>query len=182
MARPLGSDFLHNFRYHVVATGVGGISKLTPPGRPQAGFSAVGSPSVQIESVQYKEGTMNYARKQPGVPSFEDISMSRGVARGDSSFWQWAQQTAEGGGEYRADLLVNVYHRAQALPSGPRTDSSNTLVIDTTADPAIRVHILEAFPTSHKMLGDLDATSSDISIMELGVSYETAWREDVAAP
>lgn len=180
MARPLGSDFLHNFRYHVVASGVAGAVMLRPDGRPQAGFSAVSTPSIQIESVPYKEGTMNYARKQPGVPSFEDITMSRGVTRGDTSFWSWAQRTAEGGGEYRADLLINVYHRAQALGAAtPAT--ANTLFINLDSDPAIRVHVLEAFPTTHKLLGDLDASSSDISIMELGVSYETAWREDVAA-
>lgn len=180
MARAQQTDFLQNFRYHVRAIGADGQRRMAPDGRPEAGFSQVGTPRLQIENAPYKEGTMNYARKQPGVPSFEDISCSRGIARGDTSFYDWAQQTAEGAGEYRADLDIMVYHRAQALT---RTggDRRNTLNINTDR-PAVTIHVLEAFPNGLPLFGELDATSSEIAVHELGVTYETAWREDHPAP
>lgn len=179
MSRAQATDFLQVFRYHARATSADGSRKLSPTGRPEAGFSAVGSPRMSIENAPYKEGTMVYARKQPGVPSFEDISFSRGVARGDTTFFDWAQQTGEGAGEYRADIDIMVYHRAQALV---RTagDARNTLNISVER-PAIIIHVLEAFPNGVPLFGELDATSSEIAVTELGVTYESAYREDVAA-
>lgn len=175
MARSQQTDFLQGFRYHVIATAADGSSRLRPEGRPEAGFTQVSAPRLSTEAVSYKEGTMNYARKQPGAPTFDDISMSRGLARGDTTFWDWSQQTAEGGGEYRADVDVKVYHRAQALV---RTagDRRNTLNINTER-PALTIHILEAFPTGTPLFGEMDASSGEIAVLELGVAYEHAWPE-----
>jgi phage tail-like protein len=180
MARPQQSDFLQNFRFHVISVPAGGgPDLLVPSGRPDAGFSAVGTPKLTIEAVMYKEGTMVYARKQPGAPSFEDISMSRGIARGDTAFWGWARRTAEGDGEYRVDMDIRVFHRAQALV---RTagDVRNTLNINID-NPAVVIHVLNAFPNSLPLYGEMDATSSEIAVHELGVTYETAYREDTPA-
>ena len=179
MARSQASDFLQGFRFHVRVTGPTGEDPLRPAGRPDAGFSAVETPKYSIEAVEYKEGTMVYARKQPGAPKFEDISMSRGIARGDTTFWTWAQNTGEGAGEYRVDLQILVFHRAQALV---RTagDARNTLRINLDR-PATIVYVLEAFATGVPLFGPLEATSSEIAVQELGVAYETAYREDPPA-
>jgi len=176
MARAQSTDFLQGFRFHVRMTGPTGEDPLRPAGRPDAGFSAVETPKYSIEVAEYKEGTMVYARKQPGSPKFEDISMSRGIARGDTTFWAWAQNAGEGAGEYRADLDIMVYHRAQALV---RTagDVRNTLRINTDR-PAVIIHVLEALPTGVPLFGPLEATGSDIAVQELSVAYETAYRED----
>jgi len=179
MARAESTDFLQVFRYFVRATGADGSRMLQPAGRPDAGFSQVGTPRLAIENASYKEGQMIYARKQPGTASFEDISMSRGITRGDTTFWGWAQKTAEGSGEYRADLDVEVFHRAQALV---RTtgDARNTLAIATDR-PAVIIHILNAFPNGTPLFGELDANSSEIAVQELGITLEHAWLEHVSA-
>lgn len=178
MARAQATDYLQVFRYHALAIGADGARRLSPDGSPEAGFSAISSPRVSIEPASYKEGTMLYARKQPGAPSFDDISMSRGITRQDTTFWTWAQQTAEGGGEYRADIQVYVYHRAQALVR--TTGDTRTSLRINTDNPAVILHIQEAFPNGVPLFGDLEATSSEIAVQELGVTYETAYREDVA--
>lgn len=176
MARAQQTDFLQGFRFHVRAVGPDGGRRLVPDGRPDAGFSQVGTPRLSIEAVPYKEGTMNYAVKQPGPGTFEDITMSRGIARGDTTFYDWAKQTAEGGGEYRADLDILVFHRTQALPR--QADARNTTRINTD-NPACIIHVFEAFPTGVPLFGDLDATSSEIAVQELSIALEYAAREDV---
>jgi len=175
MARTQATDFLQGFRYFVRAVRADGSQVLQPAGRPDAGFSAVGSPRLSIENASYQEGQMLYARKQPGAPSFEDITMSRGIARGDTTFFDWAQQTAEGSGEYRVDLTVEVFHRAQAL-SRTAGDSRTTLTISTDR-PAVTIFVLEAFPNGVPLFGDLDANSSEIAVQELGITYEHAYTQ-----
>ena len=63
----------------------------------EAGFSAVTTPEATVEAVEYKEGTMIYTRKFPGNPTQSDITLSRGVARQDSTFWDWLRVVVEGG-------------------------------------------------------------------------------------
>lgn len=152
-------------------------SLSTLDGRPEAGFSACTTPEVSTEPVEYREGTSIYGRKYPGVPSIADITLSRGVARNDSTFWDWMRQVVEGlggSGEYRADLTIKHYHRQEALDRGLPADTpppaTNTII--DTANPARQYFVHEAFPIRHKVAADLDATASEISIMELDVAYE----------
>lgn len=167
MARPVAEDFLHSMRFHVeVISGDG--PNLGPP---EAGFSMCSVPEATTESVEYKEGTYIYTRKQPGNTTFSDISMSRGVAITDSAFWRWMKIVIEGAGEYRQDIRIKHYHREEALP-GSGNVAVNLTAIPTTEDAARTYEVFNAFPVRHKVAGDLDATASEISIMELDLAYE----------
>jgi phage tail-like protein len=181
MARAQAQDFLHSMRFHVTVDALGGGAPptgflnpaRTPAGAdlgPEAGFSACSTPELSTEAVEYKEGTMVYTRKFPGAPSVSDITLSRGVARTDTSFWLWIKTVAEGDGEYRADLSIKHYHRVEFL-SGTVANANKTSV-DLTASPARTYQVKQAFPTRHKVAGDLDATASEISVMELDLAYE----------
>jgi len=183
MARAQATDFIHSMRFQVDAIGVGGVQRLLAVGRPQAGFSAVTTPEATVEAVEYKEGNTVYTKKQPGNPSMSDITMSRGVTRGDSSFWEWLRVVMEGSGEYRADLDIKHFHRDTSLVrTQPASgDQPNLTNIDTNT-PGRIYHVREAFPTRHKVAADLDATASEISIMELDVAYETFEVEERPAP
>lgn len=168
MGRQLASDFLHSMRFHVVCDD-GSRPQLQPAGRPEAGFNSVTTPEATVEAVEYREGTFVYTRKQPGNASMSDISCSRGVARGDSSFWDWLRIVIEGGGEYRQDLQIRHYGR-EALVGGGGGQTNLTRV--DTDQPARTYYVKEAFPSRHKLAADMDATSSEISIMELDLAYE----------
>ena len=183
MARAQATDFIHSMRFQVDAIGVGGTARLVATGRPQAGFSAVTTPEATVEAVEYKEGNTVYTKKYPGNPSMSDITMSRGVTRGDSSFWEWLRVVMEGSGEYRADLDIKHFHRDTSLVrTQPASgDQPNLTNIDTNT-PGRIYHVREAFPTRHKVAADLDATASEISIMELDVAYETFEVEERPAP
>lgn len=173
--RAQATDFLHSMRFHADVIGAGGVQFLQKEGQnnqPGAGFSAVTTPEATVESVEYKEGHTIYTKKYPGNPTVSDLTMSRGVARRDSSFWDWLRIVIEGSGEYRATLQIKHFHRDTALPRPyPATGDQNAtnLNVDT---PARTYMCYEAFPIRHKVAADLDATASEISVMEIDVAFE----------
>lgn len=177
MARAAASDFLHSMRFHVTTARAGGgdalqDNKLGSPGgegAPEAGFMSVSTPEATTEAVEYREGLYNYPRKYPGNTTVSDCSMQKGVAKGDSSFWEWLSVVIHGSGEYRVDMYIKHFDRTALT----RAQGGKSLAaFSSTAVPA-RTYILhEAFPTRHKVSADLDASSSDISVMELDVAYE----------
>jgi len=169
MARPVAEDFLHSMRFHVEV--IDGTRPDAGFGPPEAGFSMCSVPEATVESVEYKEGTYIYTRKQPGNTSFSDVSLSRGVAITDSAFWTWMKIVMEGAGEYRQDVRIKHYHREEGLP-GSGDVGANLTAIPTSVDAARTYELFNAFPARHKVAGDLDATASEISIMELDLSIE----------
>ena len=184
MPRAVTTDFLLSMRFHVSIMGANNAGYLLGGNRAVgtgvAGFTACSTPELSSEAVEYKEGQFIYPRKFPGNPSVSDITLSRGVARQDSSFWLWMQASVEGGalansGTYREDVQIDHYHRDKAFAGGP-----NIQVWDTTADPGRRYLCYEAFPIRHKSSSDLDATASEISIMELDVAMEYFKIEEIA--
>ena len=167
MARPVAEDFLHSMRFHVEVISGDGPNF----GPPEAGFSTCSTPEATVEAVEYKEGTYIYTRKQPGNTTMADISMGRGVAITDSAFWLWLKTVIEGAGEYRQDVRIKHYHREEALP-GSGDPEANLTAIPTSVDAARTYEIFNAFPARHKVAADLDATASEISIMELDLAFE----------
>jgi len=177
MARSMQTDYINGMRFHVVATGFAGRRYLSPPGRPEAGFSACTTPEVSGEAVEYREGTFVYTQKYPGIPSMGgDLTMSRGVARRDTTLFDWMRIVIEGGaaegGEYRADLLIKQFHRREVLVGDP-SSSVNFNTIDVNSIPAKTYNIFQAFPTRCKPAADFDATSGDVSVAELDVAFES---------
>jgi phage tail-like protein len=154
-------------------------------GVPEAGFTQCTAPEATVEAVEYKEGTFVYTRKFPGNTTMSDISLMRGVARLDSSFWHWLRIVIEGSGDYRQNVLIEHHHRDTFL-SRPRFEAStgndNQTSITKDSLAARTYHVHEAFPIRHKVSGDLDATASEISIMELDLSYEHFEVQEHAVP
>lgn len=185
MARPKNQDFLRNMRFFVTILDVGetgaqdlfqnGNSTQNPPAKPpQTGFSACTVPEATVEVVEYREGHYLYARKFPGNVTFSDVTLSRGVSDRDSAFFKWIIRVIEGGEEYRADIEILHYGRESTQPGNPQPGKQAELAnLAAVANPR-RYRLYNAFPIRHKFGGDLDATSSDVSIQELDLSYEHA--------
>lgn len=176
MARAQALDFMNNARFHVfLAAGpdVAHMGGQLDGGVPQAGFNSVTLPTLSADSVEYKEGHNIYTKKFPGIPSVDDITLNRGVTRGDSSFWNWIRVVAEGSGEYRANIEIKQYHRDTALVREFPTSGAQANLTNINLDrPAKTYKVFECFPTSCKPNGDFDATSADISIMEMTLACE----------
>ena len=183
--RPENTDFLHNFRFYATAVDAAAANRLSAIGRPGAGFSTCSAPEATVEVAEYKEGDKIYKIKQPGNVTFNDITLARGVARSDSAFWDWLRVVIEGTGEYRVTLTITQWHRVEALTRIPNPDplAVKENVGQLNLDAAgIEYRLYDAFPIRHKFATDFDATSSDISLGEIDVSYERCETTHLAPP
>ena len=167
MARASTTDYLQGFRFHVSV--LDGVENLTSFGQGEhvtgeAGFNTVTLPEISADMVEYREGLFKYTRKFQGVPTVSNLSMTRGVAMGDTSFFEWIMQGINGG-EYRCDLEVRNYAR---IVSSDSTVTEQDL--QTTGFMSVKCY--ECLPTRVKALADLDATSAEISLGEVDVELE----------
>lgn len=155
-ARSQSTDpFLQN-RFHVVDDS--GFLNLASPA---AGFQTCTMPQVNIETHEYKEGLWLYRRKFVGDATFDDISMTKGVVKNDSSFLKWVMAGIMGY-SYRTNITINHYHR----------DDVTGLLDFTSATPYRRIILYNAIPTNTKLGSDFDSMASDTSIEECTFSYE----------
>lgn len=173
MARSSATDFFHNQKFLVALTD----SKDAANVRIQGGFTTCTMPELSLDTVLYKEGQMEYTRKFPGNPTFNDVSLARGVAKTNTDFDKWAK-AAVSGKEYRADVLIYVVHRDQYLAKD-NSDTSNS--VSTTGQAAIsgykagyRILLKNAFAIRCKYGSDLDSQGNEVSLEELDISYEYA--------
>lgn len=176
MARAMATDPLHAFRFHVRATEVAGLDgdPLQPSTsidgfrgvgeEAEAGFQAVTVPELSVEAAEYREGLKTYTQKYPGIPTTTELTLTRGVARADTAFLEWVKAAVEGG-EYRTDLII--YH---ALREGRSHPFQADVDFGTANSKSYKVR--EAFPTRVKLAGDLDASTSDVSLAEVEVAFE----------
>jgi len=85
MARSASVDPIEKFRFNVE------FSSLTGAGVSRAGFTSCSLPTESNGEIQYREGNYNDTHeKSPGLTSYSDISLSRGVTL-DQDLYQWAE-------------------------------------------------------------------------------------------
>jgi phage tail-like protein len=161
MARSIETDEYQNFRFHVASVDSAFLGQAK-----EAGFNAVSVPEMSLEATEYREGTGVFTKKLAGLPTFSEITMSQGVTKTRSQFWQWAQRAAKGG-EYRTDLVIMHFSREET----EGTDSSGKDLWGATT--SLRYYkALNCVPVRCKLSSDLDATSGEVSIMDLDVAVE----------
>jgi phage tail-like protein len=156
-----------------------GSDPLQPGGEPspgvgetaEAGFQSVGTPEYTVEAAEYREGIKTYTEKYPGIPTTNEVMFNRGVARKDTAFREWVVAVIEGA-EYRSD--ITIYHALREGRSSPFNPDT-----DFTAENSKRYTLRNAWPMRVKIAGDLDASTSDVSLAEVEVAYEEF---DVATP
>lgn len=170
MARSEVTDYLQSFRFHVLATRAGteddplAYTGVETNPSPQAGFMSCTVPEMTQDAVEYREGTSLYTKKFLGPPTFSDVSLQRGLAREDSTFFDWASNAATGG-EYRADVDIIHYHR-DAL-------ASQDIFPGGGIGENTRVYrCYECIPTRAKPGADLDSNTGDVSLAEVDIAIE----------
>lgn len=155
MARLNISDFLQNFRFFAIE----GEQPLDRTGAPflkvAAAFNSISTPETTTDIVEYRDGMSVLTKKFPTWPIFSDITMIRGVVRGDSEFFNWMDATV-GGVPYRADLEIQHFHRVGWFINSPSR----------------KYLLLECMPSRVKIASDLDALSGDVSMAEMDVAFE----------
>lgn len=180
MARAQASDPLHNFRFHAQILSEGspysGSLSTDIIGNGEAGFNAVTGPEITLEWAEYREGVRTYTEKYPGIPSWNDCTFSRGAARVETDFFDWMLAAVEGR-EYRANVIIYHFPReALKRPDNAPVGNAGVSLPSPAQSLAKGYRLYNAGPGRVKLAGDMDATSSDVSIKEIDVIYE---RSDV---
>jgi len=149
----MAKDYLQSMKYHIVGVPTNGNTfPIT-----SAGFSAVTIPEMTAEVAEYREGLTKFTIKQGGIPAVSDVTLSKGVVKGESDFCKWMLDFISGN-EYRYDFTIHHLHRddfAEETPFG-----------------TVKYEIKNAIPIRVKPGGDLDASTSDISIREMDIACE----------
>jgi phage tail-like protein len=180
MTRAAATDFLHSMRFHVT-TGAEIPDTLRPeifPSNVPAGFMSCTTPEATTEAVEYREGHFNYPQKYPGNTTVSDITLQKGVTQTGSNFWNWLRVVVEGSGDYRTTVSIKHFNRSVLTRPVPITTASTSggmpesAALKPSAEPSRIYNLYEAFPIRAKVAGDLDASSSDISVSELDIAFE----------
>ena len=170
MARAAVNDLMQGFRFHVVAAKADAAA--TNPlestrsgefqGGGQAGFQSVTIPELSVEPVEYREGTFKWTQKYPGPPTVSDCTLMRGIAKSDTTFYDWVKDSVDGD-EYRCDVTIYHYQRTEMSEA---TKSA-------TPDDVRRIECKNCIPTRAKPAGDFDSMSGEVSLGEVDFAMES---------
>jgi len=157
ISRGVRSDPFRGFKFRVQIDGFGS----------EVAFSKVTGLTQETEVVEYREGddpvTM---RKLPGLTTFEDIVLERGLQRGNQ-LELWREEVVQAGLDKNAES-----------PDGTTTgDFRRNVVIkmfDKNGENVKTWEVFAAWPMGLE-IPDLDAASSDVIIQTLTLANE-GWR------
>lgn len=155
----LSTDPLRNFKFLVT---------FQPPQGPSIpmGFMSISGLNMTVDVIAYREGGYNTTtQKMPGQADFSPITLSHGVAVGNTTDYDWMSQlftvlqgtgTAGDGNNFRWSVLVQILDHPV-----------------TTASVAIKAEFLiyNAWPTSIAW-SDLDAGANQLFITQLVLAHE----------
>jgi|HubBroStandDraft_6_1064221.scaffolds.fasta_scaffold1019509_2 phage tail-like protein len=156
-ARSQSTDPFSMNKFHVLDTQ--GILNLSSPA---AGFNTCTSPELTLGIAEYQEGIEAYRRKYPGEPTVTPVTLTKGIVKTDTTFYQWVLAGAENQ-PYRTNLIIRHYHR----------DDVTGLVNYQTAISTRELRLAQALPSRVKMGNDFDSTAADISIEDIDIEYES---------
>jgi phage tail-like protein len=156
----IATDPLRNFKFQVQIQhpGIKGFARM--------GFMSVSGLNVTTEVIPYREGGMNTTtQKMPGQSDFAPITLSKGLAVGDSQMMDWMRQlftviqgtgSGKAGQEFRH--MVDIKVLDHPVTSG-----------NTPAKAAFRVY--NAWPTA-VAFSDLDAGANAIIVQQMTLAHE----------
>jgi phage tail-like protein len=157
-ARTVAQDELQSFRFRVFE-GSGEIPNIFASEDPIAGFKSVTTPEVTIEASEHRTGSEKFTKKFPGPPTYGEGSLTRGILRGETTIYDWVLKYLNGA-PFRTTLEIKLYDQT-SWGEGP---GKETEIFTQTWK--------QCFPTSAKVLGDLDSTASDVNVQEITVAVE----------
>lgn len=156
----LATDPLRNFKFLVNFQPISGGAGVT------MGFMSVSGLNITVDVIAYREGSYNTTtQKMPGQADFSPITLSHGVAVGQTQDIRWMQQ------------LFTVIQGTGSLPAGTDFRKNVDVAIlnhpDTTSSVPINAgfRIYNAWPTSIAY-SDLDAGANQLFIEQMSLAHE----------
>jgi len=158
--RAVAEDQLQSFRFRVFEANDG--AGVFENEEPVAGFNTITTPNLTFEQAEHRVGNKKYTKKFIGVPTWEDCTMTRGILLGDTTFYDWAVNKYLNKKPFRTDFTVSLYN--QEGDGWGDADSE---------EPARSIIMRNCIPQSVKLMGDLDASASDINVQEITCAVES---------
>ena len=119
----------------------------------RAGFTEVTGLDMQIEAIEYREGSSpEYSKiKMPGMRKFSNITLKRGTVAGDSDFYKWVQNINLDAAVERRDITISL--------------------LDETHAPVMGWKAKQAFPIK-LAASDLKADGNEVAIESIELVHE----------
>lgn len=132
-------------------------------------FKEVTGLEVTTEVIEYREGAMaeNYKIIQPGMQTFGEVTLKKGVFTGNPKMWDWWNLTADN---------ISDFSNAGA-DGGRRTVTVQLLNNQSPQQPVVTWTLRNAWPIKVNF-DDLNAESNEIMIETLTLRHEgltTRW-------
>lgn len=193
MARVRLLDRLQSFKFHLLDVS---WSLSVPPFalQPAAGFKSITAPEVSLETEEFAEGNYWFKRHLISGGSIGNITLMRGATFYDAEFWTWMSASIRGQvggllppfgpgmeGKRRNLLLIQYtgYSVRGIADAGSAIDSAASAaagflpnVTGALALPARAWLLLGCLPVRYKASTDFDASSGEVSVMELELSID----------
>lgn len=121
-------------------------------GGSRIGFMEVSGLDIEIEAISFREGSspQESFRKVPGLRKFSDITLKRGIVKGDNEFFAW----------------INTQH----IGTIERRDVTISL-LNENHDPVVVWRVQNAFPVKYS--GPvLESNGSDVAMETLVLTHE----------
>lgn len=121
-------------------------------GGERLGFTEVTGLDIQIEAIEYREGSSpEYSKiKMPGMPKYSNITLKRGSMDGDSDFYKWINTTSLNTVE-RRDIVISL--------------------LNETHSPVVSWKAKNAFAVKVQA-SDLKADGNEVAIETLELAHE----------
>ena len=121
-------------------------------GLPPARFTEVSGLDIATEVIEYQDGDDILLRKRPGRTKYSNITLKRGLTRGEgsSALWDWYQQVIDGKFERRQGRII---------------------VLDKRGEEVARYSFFEAWPCKWKGF-TVSETGTDVAVEEIELAVE----------
>lgn len=121
-------------------------------GGSRVGFSEVTGLDMQVEAIEYREGSSpTFSKiKMPGLAKFSNITLKRGTFSGDKEFYLWMRT-----------ISMNTVERRNLTLS----------LLNEQHEPVLSWKIINAFPVKVQA-SDLKADGNEVAIETLELAHE----------
>ena len=121
-------------------------------GGSQIGFTEVTGLDIEIEPIEYRDGSSpQYSKiKMPGMQKYGNITLKRGVTKGDNEFYNW----------WNTHQLNTIERRDVTIS-----------LLNENHEPVVVWRVRNAFPVKTDG-GSFKATGNEVSIETLELAHE----------
>lgn len=121
-------------------------------GGARIGFSEVAGLDMQVEVIEYREGSSPVYSKQkmPGIQKYSNITLKRGIFQGDNDFFNWLKTVSLNTIE-RRDLTISL--------------------MNENHEPVMTWKVRNAWPVKVQS-SDLKADANEVAIESIELAHE----------